>query len=307
MLERWLTFGLSAEQEDRFRRASFQQDVAQARICILLVLVPLLVFAINDYRFLGPSWRFQGLTALRLAMAAYSVVLVGRLRRLTSYRSYDREEFIWGLCFAVFIVLVASTRSQAYVAHAIIAVVAVFVSVIAIPNRFANQLVLSVIYPVGETVIIGQGSLRSQPAFVSVGVSVWLASFIAVAVARWLHSLRRREFLAREGEREAKAEAEKLLAARVETEAALRTAFAANEKLVAELRESLDNVKTLSGLLPICMHCKNVRNDKGYWEQIERYLSSRTDALFSHALYPDCLKKHYPEAIRLEEKELNKG
>ncbi len=301
---KWLTFGLSPEQEDRFRRANFRQDVAQARICILLVLVPLLVFAVNDYRFLGLSWPFQGLAALRLALAAYSVVLVVRLRRATSYRSYDREQFVWGLCFAVFIVLVASTRSQAFIAHAIIAVVAVFISVIAIPNRFANQLVLSAIYPIGETLIIAPGSLRSQPAFVSVLVSVWLASGVAVAVGRWLHKLRRREFLAREGEQEAKAEAERLLAAREETEAALRAALAANEKLVAELRESLDSVKTLSGLLPICMHCKNVRNDKGYWEQIERYVSSRTDALFSHALCPDCAKKHYPEASQPEENEL---
>ena len=64
---------------------------------------------------------------------------------------------------------------------------------------------------------------------------------------------------------------------------------------MAELRESLERVKTLSGLLPICVHCKNVRNDKGYWEQIERYLSSRTDALFSHGLCPECASKHYPD------------
>lgn len=69
-----------------------------------------------------------------------------------------------------------------------------------------------------------------------------------------------------------------------------------NQQLLAELREALQNVKTLSGLLPICAHCKRIRNeDSGSWQRVEEYISSRTDALFSHGLCPECLKQHYPE------------
>ncbi len=69
-----------------------------------------------------------------------------------------------------------------------------------------------------------------------------------------------------------------------------------NEKLVRELTEALNKVKTLSGLLPICMYCKNVRDDAGYWKRIEQYIAARTDAQFSHGMCPACyLKHHGPE------------
>ncbi len=67
------------------------------------------------------------------------------------------------------------------------------------------------------------------------------------------------------------------------------------EKLISRLEDSLARVQTLSGMLPICASCKNVRNDKGYWERIEKYISERTAAEFTHGLCPECQKKLYPE------------
>lgn len=66
------------------------------------------------------------------------------------------------------------------------------------------------------------------------------------------------------------------------------------ERLVTELREALDNVKTLSGFLPICSHCKKIRDDKGYWKAIEEYISQRSDAQFSHGICSECFEKLYP-------------
>jgi len=83
--------------------------------------------------------------------------------------------------------------------------------------------------------------------------------------------------------------------ARRRADESLRAALADNEKLVAELRDALDNVKVLSGFLPICMHCKKIRDDRGYWERMEEYISAHTDALFSHGLCPECLRTHYSE------------
>ena len=62
-----------------------------------------------------------------------------------------------------------------------------------------------------------------------------------------------------------------------------------------ELREALSKIKTLSGLLPICASCKKIRDDKGYWSQIEAYVSRHTDAEFSHSICPDCAKRLYPD------------
>lgn len=67
------------------------------------------------------------------------------------------------------------------------------------------------------------------------------------------------------------------------------------EKLIAELQEAMAQIKTLSGMLPICASCKKIRNDTGYWERIESYIAKHSQAEFTHGICPDCLKKLYPE------------
>jgi len=61
------------------------------------------------------------------------------------------------------------------------------------------------------------------------------------------------------------------------------------------LEEALSKVKLLSGILPICMHCKQIRNDQGYWVRLEEFIHHHSEAEFSHSLCPDCLEKYYPE------------
>jgi sigma-B regulation protein RsbU (phosphoserine phosphatase) len=65
-------------------------------------------------------------------------------------------------------------------------------------------------------------------------------------------------------------------------------------KRVTELQEAISNVKTLSGLLPICAYCKRIRDDQDYWKQIEQYLGENSDAQFSHGICPECLVQHLP-------------
>lgn len=67
------------------------------------------------------------------------------------------------------------------------------------------------------------------------------------------------------------------------------------EKLIAELQQALSEIKTLQGFLPICANCKKIRDDEGYWQQIEKYIQDRSDAQFSHSICPDCAKKLYPD------------
>jgi PAS domain S-box-containing protein len=66
------------------------------------------------------------------------------------------------------------------------------------------------------------------------------------------------------------------------------------ERLVRELRQALADVKTLRGLIPICASCKKIRDDQGYWKQIEGYISEHSDAVFSHGICPECMEKLYP-------------
>lgn len=66
------------------------------------------------------------------------------------------------------------------------------------------------------------------------------------------------------------------------------------ESLIKELKDALDNVRTLAGLVPICSSCKKIRDDKGFWNQLEHYLAEHTDAKFTHGLCPDCAEAYFP-------------
>jgi PAS domain S-box-containing protein len=70
------------------------------------------------------------------------------------------------------------------------------------------------------------------------------------------------------------------------------------ETLIGELREALSRVKTLSGLLPICASCKQIRDDHGNWNPIETYIHDRSNAQFSHGICPECAARLYPDLYR---------
>lgn len=67
------------------------------------------------------------------------------------------------------------------------------------------------------------------------------------------------------------------------------------EKLIGELEEALQEIKTLRGILPLCSFCKKIRNDEGFWEQVDVYIHKHSQAEISHGICPECMKKYYPD------------
>jgi hypothetical protein len=61
------------------------------------------------------------------------------------------------------------------------------------------------------------------------------------------------------------------------------------------LEEAQEKIKVLSGIIPICMFCKEIRDDQGYWNQLEEFITDHSEANFSHSICPKCMKKQYPE------------
>ena len=80
-----------------------------------------------------------------------------------------------------------------------------------------------------------------------------------------------------------------------DAEDALRKKKKEQEGLIAKLQAALTEIKTLQGLIPICSSCKKIRNDEGFWDQLESYLSKHTDAVFTHGLCPECFHKAISE------------
>jgi len=81
------------------------------------------------------------------------------------------------------------------------------------------------------------------------------------------------------------------LLARVNTHLKLR-------RTIQDLEKAIKEIKTLSGLLPICANCKSVRDDEGYWQSVESYIAVRSEAKFTHSICPDCMKELYPDFTR---------
>ncbi len=222
MLWRGPSFGLSAEEEDRYRTASLAADVAQARLVIPPVLVVAIVFAANDYAFLGLSWPFYGLSILRLGLVAAGVFLLRQLRTLRSYRSYDRALVAWSSYFVLVLGAASASRPPSFVAHTIVAAVAVLVTLLAIPNRFDYQLAVSSVIVAFDTVASVHSVRWSPQSALTTLLSIYGASAIAFVASWQLHLNRRREFLHREREDAARAAAESDLAERLRGEERLR-------------------------------------------------------------------------------------
>lgn len=81
-----------------------------------------------------------------------------------------------------------------------------------------------------------------------------------------------------------------------------RKAEVEKEQIILQLQEALNRVNTLSGLLPICAACKKIRDDDGYWHQVEEYIMDHSEVDFSHGICPDCIRKLYPEFYSQDEK-----
>lgn len=79
------------------------------------------------------------------------------------------------------------------------------------------------------------------------------------------------------------------------------------ERTIKELQSASEQIKKLKGILPICASCKKIRDDKGYWEQVESYISMFTDVKFTHGICPDCMKKLYSEYTNYSQKDTNKN
>jgi len=120
-----------------------------------------------------------------------------------------------------------------------------------------------------------------------------------VSAPLWVHI----EAIKEEGQRESCRAVVSDITERKHVEEVLREATKEREKLIKELQSALDNVKTLQGLIPICSNCRKIRDDKGFWSQVEEYIAGHTDAEFTHGICPECAKKLYGD---LYEKALEK-
>ncbi len=96
------------------------------------------------------------------------------------------------------------------------------------------------------------------------------------------------------------------LLARVNNHIELKLSKDELQRVNKELTNSLAQIKLLKGLIPICANCKKIRDDTGFWQEVESYISHHTDANFSHGICPDCMKELYPDIYKTLQERDNK-
>ena len=170
--------------------------------------------------------------------------------------------------------LSGNTGSDLYLIYFLILLIAAFASTL--KQMIALSVVLCAAYGVSLFLLAEQTGWLTEGHLLRIPVLLTLATFYG-ATAEMVRKERHHK------------------AGLLETIAALKQSEEERTRLIRELQEALANVKTLSGLLPICASCKKIRDDKGYWNQIETYLRTRTDATFTHGICPECSKILYPE------------
>ena len=94
---------------------------------------------------------------------------------------------------------------------------------------------------------------------------------------------------------------EELLARIRAGERILKLQSALNRRVI-QLRNALEKISTLQGLIPMCAGCKKIRDDEGYWQEVEHYIMENSEARFSHGLCPECVDKYYPEYRKIKTK-----
>jgi hypothetical protein len=237
-------------------------------VFITIIVLASLTLTLADYRLFGISTLFWMLVAIRIGFALASFSAIALLQRSLSPQRLHNIVFAWSLLLAIVNVSIAATRPPNYPIQAILNVIIVLMCYLMLPLPLLVQAIPSILISLGNIALV---AWLITPTDRLTGTII-MAAFVSVNIlggltARQIHYWKRQQFVAMLRQTE------------------LRTS----------LEQALAEIKTLRGILPICSHCKRVRDDGGYWQQVEVYVRDHTYAEFSHSICPTCLQTHYAE------------
>lgn len=263
--------GLGSESERRFLKLERGADIRRMRF-VLLITLPALTFSVFiDLRFCA------GLTfGLLLALRAVNLVIGLALWRITYTRPERLHALLWPWLSTILLILlmVRVTRPPDALPATIWNLIALVLIYLA-PLRLRGKVLGATFITICEGWVWVSLALERGRLEVSVA-SILFALFISHVVG---------VFLCRDSKR---AKRDQL-------------------RLLKEVERAVAELKILQGIIPVCMHCKQVRNDEGAYEPIVDYVRARSEAEFSHGICPDCGEKHYPGLLEAAEEEQAAG
>jgi len=255
---------VSPEIELAYRRAHLASDTRTLLVVVAVALAATVTFIANDL-LLAPRW-FAPLLVLRAFNIVLGVTLLVRMKRVTSPQTWDRIVFAVALFMAVVDVAVSATRPPAwggFLGPNVLRVLAIFVF-IRLP--VARQLVPTTIIALGHVALTSWLRPVDTALQITGIVTFAAATIIGVEMSRRTHRHHREQYAA------------------LRREVSLRS----------QLEEAMAEIRTLRGIIPICAHCKSIRNDAGEWQRLEVVLHKETHAELTHGICPTCFDRHYP-------------
>ena len=260
----------SGELENRYREQQMREDLSGAQIVISVTALGVLLFVSADYRMFGLAMPFPVVLAVRLGIVALSVLVWRKLHSAVAAlqpRQFDRALLLWGMIVAASQVYVSFTRPASYTGHFLVHLFTILLTYCVLPLPLLLQAVPALMMSAGMVACMW---MKPPADGLTSNALVWTltaANVLGSSMSRQLQLSKRRQFLA----------------------------FLRETQLRVGLENTLAELKTLRGIIPICAHCKNIRDDIGSWHQLEEYISNNSDAEFSHGICPACVEKFFPE------------
>jgi len=265
---RWFGVFHSLLREKQYRLHELPEGIKLARIFAGIVVAAFLAFLVNDYRFFGVSAMMGWMLVLR------GTVILGTLLALVLIRDgmapfkFDCILIAFTMGTKIAMLIMIATRPAGFVGYTIVAVMSILLTYWIVPLPLVWRALTAWFMTIGVLIVgFWTNPWPDESTAIAATLTLIVTNVIGGEMCREQQISRRRQFLALTKEQE----------------------------LSASLEQALGEIKTLRGILPICMHCKRISDDLGQWEQIEEYVRQHSHAEFTHGLCPECARNHYPE------------
>jgi len=260
----------SKEMESRFRAAMLSQDKTQGRMICYLMLFLFISFNFIEYFYLGKNSFLYIAIVGRCIIITLILFTIWLSYRKIHARTFDLNSTLVGLAGLVFIIISFAMRpynDYVFFFSNMWFVIAIFAIYTVIPLPLHLQVLLALFLTVG---IIAVCLFIKIPLWSQLELAMFFSTYLFINVYGIFMSIRlnrsrRDQFVLLENERKSK----------------------------TELEEAIAEIKVLQGIIPICSACKKIRDDEGFWNQVEEYIESHSEAKFSHGLCQACMDELY--------------
>ncbi len=265
-IHRWSESRKDPKFEAAFRSYRLEADRTLLQVSSAIVVLAVIGYIFNDIR--NPnseSTKALTFAAVRISLVALTITYAFFLKRVQNARVMDAMTMLIVLGVTTASLWVDASRPRDFYTHVGADVVILIGIYLVIPLSQFLRFASAMGYTAGLFFLyFGYKEVPNAMTGTSVVVSVLIANILGILISIRHARVQRMEFTA------------------------LRREQAARQEL--ELTQT--EIRSLSGLIPICAGCKNVRNDEGFWEQVESYVRDRSEAEFSHSLCPTCLEDY---------------